>query len=93
MAGSQDKPTAAPHFIHQAVDFLFDFRDRRLLQPALHVDGAGGPVAGVGFALASDPFIYEVVVLCRRSDRRLLDGLTRMLVDLRLGSGLSLVTP
>jgi hypothetical protein len=51
------------------------------------------PGAGVGLALWRDPFVYEVVVLCRAADRRLLDGLTRMLGDLRLGTGLTVATP
>jgi hypothetical protein len=51
------------------------------------------PGAGIGLALWRDPFVYEVVVLCRTADRRLLDGLTRMLVDLRLGTGLAIATP
>lgn len=49
--------------------------------------------AGVGLVLWRDPFIYEVVVLCRTADRRLLDGLTQMLGDLRLGRGLSVAAP
>lgn len=48
---------------------------------------------GFGLALARDPFIYEVIVLCRAEDGRLLDEITQMLVDLRLGRGLELATP
>jgi len=51
------------------------------------------PATGIGLALSRAPYIYEVVVLCRAADRRLLDELTQMLVDLRLGSGPPLATP
>lgn len=51
------------------------------------------PATGFGLALSREPFIYEVIVLCRAADRRLLDELTQMLVDLRLGSGPRLTTP
>lgn len=51
------------------------------------------PAAGFGLALSREPFIYEVIVLCRTADRRLLDELTQVLVDLRLGSGPRLTTP
>jgi hypothetical protein len=51
------------------------------------------PGAGVGMALWRDPYVYEVVVLCRDADRRLLDGLTAMLSDLRLGTGLPVAAP
>jgi hypothetical protein len=51
------------------------------------------PGAGVGMALWRDPYVYEVVVLCRDADRRLLGGLTTMVSDLRLGTGLQVATP
>jgi hypothetical protein len=51
------------------------------------------PGAGVGMALWRDPYVYEVIVLCRDADRRLLDGLTAMLGDLRLGTGLPVAAP
>lgn len=54
---------------------------------------AAGPAAGIGLALSRPPHIYEVVVLCRPADRRLLDELTQMLVGLRLGGGPPLATP
>jgi hypothetical protein len=51
------------------------------------------PAEGFGLALARDPFVYEVIVLCRAQDRRVLDELTRMVVDLRLGHGPEIATP
>ena len=60
---------------------------------AFTLDSPFEPGAGIGLALWRDPFVYEVVVLCRTADRRLLDGLTRMLADLRLGTGLAVATP
>jgi hypothetical protein len=57
------------------------------------LEGPLEPGAGIGLALWRDPFVYEVVVLCRTADRRLLDGLTSMLADLRLGTGLDVATP
>jgi len=51
------------------------------------------PGAGVGLALWRDPYVYEVIALCRTADRRLLGGLTEMLADLRLGTGLPVAAP
>lgn len=51
------------------------------------------PGAGVGMALWRDPYVYEVVILCREADRRLLDELTAMLSDLRLGTGYPVAAP
>jgi hypothetical protein len=51
------------------------------------------PGAGLGLALWRAPYVYEVIVLCRTTDRRLMDELTRMLVDLRLGRGLQVAAP